>query len=85
MEDVGSKPPTRRSTTATSHLGPTAFRLLWNNHLAKGDAGNMGALIPLCNLPPLDRSSVGFDLDAMRPLLLRTPRLYQPVISRWIR
>ncbi|KAK6307642.1 hypothetical protein J4Q44_G00227900 [Coregonus suidteri] len=38
MVDVGSKSPTRRSTTATVHLGSTAFLLLRDNQLAKGDA-----------------------------------------------
>ncbi|XP_055720184.1 uncharacterized protein LOC129812558 isoform X1 [Salvelinus fontinalis] len=80
MVDVGSKSPTRRSATATAsvHLGPTTFRLLRDNQLAKGDAlavaqlaGIMAAkqtsaLIPLCHPLPLDHVSVTFNLDASR-------------------
>lgn len=77
MVDVGGKVPTRRTATAraTVILGPTAFRLLRDNQLAKGDAltvaqlsGIMAskqtsALIPLCHPLPLDHASVTFDLD----------------------
>lgn len=77
MVDVGGKIPTRRTATAraTVILGPTAFRLLRDNQLAKGDAlavaqlsGIMAskqtsALIPLCHPLPLDHASVTFDLD----------------------
>ncbi|XP_029569928.1 molybdenum cofactor biosynthesis protein 1 isoform X1 [Salmo trutta] len=80
MVDVGSKSPTRRSATATAtvHLGPTTFRLLHDNQLAKGDAlavaqlaGIMAAkqtsaLIPLCHPLPLDHISVTFNLNASR-------------------
>lgn len=80
MVDVGGKPPTRRTATAraTVLLGPTAFRLLRDNQLAKGDAlavaqlaGIMAskqtaALIPLCHPLPLDHASVTFDLDEGR-------------------
>uniref|UniRef100_A0A4W5QY28 cyclic pyranopterin monophosphate synthase n=1 Tax=Hucho hucho TaxID=62062 RepID=A0A4W5QY28_9TELE len=80
MVDVGSKSPTRRSATATAtvHLGPTTFRLLQDNQLAKGDAlavaqlaGIMAAkqtsaLIPLCHPLPLDHISVTFNLDTSR-------------------
>lgn len=77
MVDIGEKLPTRRTATATATviLGPTAFRLLQNNQLVKGDAlavaqlsGIMAskqtsALIPLCHPLPLDHTSVTFDLD----------------------
>lgn len=77
MVDVGGKVPTCRTATAraTVNLGPTAFRLLRDNQLAKGDAlvvaqlaGIMAskqtsALIPLCHPLPLDHASVTFDLD----------------------
>ncbi|XP_074548858.1 molybdenum cofactor biosynthesis protein 1 isoform X2 [Halichoeres trimaculatus] len=77
MVDVGEKVPTRRTATATATviLGPTAFRLLRDNQLVKGDAlavaqlsGIMAskqtsALIPLCHPLPLDHTSVTFDLD----------------------
>ncbi|XP_078031091.1 molybdenum cofactor biosynthesis protein 1 isoform X1 [Epinephelus lanceolatus] len=80
MVDVGGKAPTRRTATAraTVILGPTAFRLLRNNQLAKGDAlavaqlsGIMAskqtsALIPLCHPLPLDHTSVTFDLDELQ-------------------
>ncbi|KAJ7991318.1 hypothetical protein DPEC_G00296080 [Dallia pectoralis] len=80
MVDVGGKSVTRRSAAAMStiYLGPTAFHLLQNNQLAKGDAlavaqiaGIMGAkqtsnLIPLCHPLPLDHTSVTFNLDATR-------------------
>lgn len=78
MVDVGGKAATLRtaSARATVNLGPTAFRLLRDNQLAKGDAlavaqlaGIMAskmtsALIPLCHPLPLDQTSVTFDLDA---------------------
>ncbi|KAJ4939226.1 hypothetical protein JOQ06_028682 [Pogonophryne albipinna] len=77
MVDVGGKVPTRRTATAraTVILGPTAFRLLRDNELAKGDAlavaqlsgimasKHTSALIPLCHPLPLDHASVTFDLD----------------------
>ncbi|XP_038584379.1 molybdenum cofactor biosynthesis protein 1 isoform X2 [Micropterus salmoides] len=77
MVDVGGKVPTCRIATAraTIILGPTAFGLLRDNQLAKGDAlavaqlaGIMAskqtsALIPLCHSLPLDHASVTFDLD----------------------
>ncbi|XP_035530106.1 molybdenum cofactor biosynthesis protein 1 isoform X1 [Morone saxatilis] len=80
MVDVGGKVPTRRTATAraTVILGHTAFRLLRDNQLAKGDAlavaqlaGIMAtkqtsALIPLCHTLPLDHASVTFDLDEVQ-------------------
>uniref|UniRef100_A0A665V048 Molybdenum cofactor biosynthesis protein 1 n=2 Tax=Echeneis naucrates TaxID=173247 RepID=A0A665V048_ECHNA len=80
MVDVGGKVPTRRTAMAcaTIVLGPTAFRLLQDNKLAKGDAltvaqlaGIMAskqtsALIPLCHPLPLDHISVTFDLDELQ-------------------
>ncbi|XP_037341603.2 molybdenum cofactor biosynthesis protein 1 isoform X1 [Pungitius pungitius] len=76
MVDVCGKAPTRRtaSASATVLLGHTAFRLLRDHQLAKGDAlataqlsGIMAAkqtsaLIPLCHALPLDHTSVTFDL-----------------------
>lgn len=80
MVDVGGKAATQRTATATATviLGPTAFRLLRDNQLAKGDAlavaqlsGIMAskqtsALIPLCHPLPLDHTSVTFDLDELQ-------------------
>ncbi|XP_054469784.1 molybdenum cofactor biosynthesis protein 1 isoform X2 [Anoplopoma fimbria] len=77
MVDIGGKAPTRRTATASATvlLGPTAFRLLRDHQLAKGDAlavarlsGIMAAkqtsaLIPLCHPLPLDHTSVTFDLS----------------------
>ncbi|KAM9777962.1 cyclic pyranopterin monophosphate synthase-like [Neosynchiropus ocellatus] len=77
MVDVGAKAPSRREATAsaTVMLGPTAFHLLVNNQLAKGDvltvaqlAGIMASkhtsgLIPLCHPLPLDHTAVSFRLD----------------------
>lgn len=79
MVDVGGKAPTRRTATAcaTVILGPTAFQLLRDNQLAKGDAMTVAqlagimaskqtsALIPLCHPLPLDHTSVTFDLDEL--------------------
>ncbi|KAM3871331.1 cyclic pyranopterin monophosphate synthase-like [Diretmus argenteus] len=86
MVDVGGKSATRRSATAraTVNLGPTAFRLLRDNQLAKGDAlavaqlaGIMAskqtsALIPLCHPLPLDHASVTFDLNELKNAALIT-------------
>ncbi|KAM3594672.1 uncharacterized protein V6R79_011945 [Siganus canaliculatus] len=80
MVDVGGKVPTHRTAaaSATVILGPTAFQLLRDNQLAKGDAlavaqvaGIMAskqtsALIPLCHPLPLDHTSVTFSLDERR-------------------
>uniref|UniRef100_A0A669D8F8 Molybdenum cofactor biosynthesis protein 1 n=1 Tax=Oreochromis niloticus TaxID=8128 RepID=A0A669D8F8_ORENI len=79
MVDVGGKLPTCRTAIAcaTVSLGPTAFRLLRDNQLAKGDAltvaqlaGIMASkqtstLIPLCHPLPLDHTSVTFHLDEL--------------------
>lgn len=86
MVDVGGKVPTRRIATAcaTVILGPTAFRLLQDNQLAKGDAltvaqmaGIMAskqtsALIPLCHPLPLDHTSVTFHLDELQNTVVIT-------------
>lgn len=86
MVDVGGKAPTRRMATAraTINLGPTAFCLLRDHQLAKGDAlavaqlaGIMAAkqtatLIPLCHPVPLDHASVRFDLDEGRHAVVIT-------------
>ncbi|XP_019940737.2 molybdenum cofactor biosynthesis protein 1 isoform X1 [Paralichthys olivaceus] len=80
MVNVGGKLPTRRTATAraTVVLGPTAFRLLQDNQLAKGDALSVAqlagimaskqtsALIPLCHPLPLDHTSVTFDLKELQ-------------------
>nr|XP_046268627.1 molybdenum cofactor biosynthesis protein 1 isoform X2 [Scatophagus argus] len=86
MVDVGEKAPTCRTAKARSTviLGPTAFRLLRDNQLAKGDAlavahlaGIMAskqtsALIPLCHTLPLDHASVTFDLDELNSAVVIT-------------
>lgn len=86
MVDVGGKVPTRRTATAcaTVILAPTAFRLLQDNQLAKGDAltvaqmaGIMAskqtsALIPLCHPLPLDHASVTFHLDELQSAVVIT-------------
>lgn len=86
MVDVGGKIPTRRTATAQASiiLGPTAFRLLRDNQLAKGDAltvaqmaGIMAskqtsALIPLCHPLPLDHTSVTFNLDELQHAVVIT-------------
>lgn len=86
MVDVGGKVPARRTATAraTVILGPTAFQLLRDNQLAKGDAlavaqlaGIMAAkqtsaLIPLCHTLPLDCTSVTFDLDELQKAVVVT-------------
>ncbi|KAM6973294.1 uncharacterized protein FYW47_003414 [Aplochiton taeniatus] len=80
MVDVSGKASTLRTATAraTVNLGPTAFQLLRDNQLAKGDAlavaqlaGIMAskmtsALIPLCHPLPLDQTAVTFDLNVGR-------------------
>ena len=79
MVDVGVKIPTRRTATAraTVILSHTAFQLLRDNQLAKGDAlavaqlaGIMAskqtsALIPLCHPLPLDHTSITFELNEL--------------------
>lgn len=84
MVDVGGKAATRRtaSAQATVLLGATAFRLLRDNQLAKGDAlavaqlaGVMAAkrtagLIPLCHPLPLDSAAVSLQLDEGRGAVL---------------
>lgn len=86
MVDVGEKVPTRRAATASGIvlLGPTAFRLLQDNQLAKGDAlivaqiagitasKQTSALIPLCHPLPLDHTSVTFHLDELRSAVVIT-------------
>lgn len=77
MVDVSGKSPSCRiaSAQATVLLGPTAFLLLRENQLVKGDAlavaqiaGILASkqtsnLIPLCHPLPLDHVSVAFELD----------------------
>ncbi|CAL8285793.1 unnamed protein product [Lota lota] len=86
MVDVGGKAPTRRaaSARATVLLGATAFRLLRDNQLAKGDAlvvaqlaGIMASkrtaeLIPLCHPLPLDHAAVCLELDPARHAVVVT-------------
>lgn len=77
MVDVSGKTATCRTATAqaTVLLGPTAFSLLRQNQLAKGDAlavaqvagiggsKQTSTLIPLCHPLPLDHVSLSFELD----------------------
>ncbi|XP_037833737.1 molybdenum cofactor biosynthesis protein 1-like [Kryptolebias marmoratus] len=86
MVDVGGKAPTCRQATAcaTVILGSTAFYLLRENQLAKGDAltvaqlaGIMAskqtsALIPLCHPLPLDHAAVTFQLDEAQNAVIVT-------------
>ncbi|XP_056151855.1 molybdenum cofactor biosynthesis protein 1 [Lampris incognitus] len=86
MVDVGSKLPTCRTATARASviLGPTAFQLLRENQLAKGDAlavaqlaGIMASkqtssLIPLCHPLSLDHASVTFDLNEQQNAVVIT-------------
>ncbi|XP_061897732.1 molybdenum cofactor biosynthesis protein 1 isoform X1 [Entelurus aequoreus] len=86
MVNVGRKVPTQRVATAraTVLLGPSAFGLLQDNQLAKGDAlavaqlaGIMGSkqtstLIPLCHPLPLEHTSVTLDLDGLRNTVVIT-------------
>lgn len=78
MVDVGAKPVTMRTATATAtvKLNPEAFSALAENRNKKGDvlavariAGIMAAkqtsnLIPLCHQIPLDRIDIQFELSA---------------------
>uniref|UniRef100_A0A1A8HW91 cyclic pyranopterin monophosphate synthase n=1 Tax=Nothobranchius kuhntae TaxID=321403 RepID=A0A1A8HW91_NOTKU len=84
MVDIGGKPPTCRTATAcaTVILGSTAFRLLRDIQLAKGDAltvaqlaGIMASkqtssLIPLCHPLPLDHASIAFQLDSQQSAVI---------------
>lgn len=86
MVDVSGKTPSCRtaSAQATVLLGPTAFLLLRENQLVKGDAlavaqiaGILGSkqtsnLIPLCHPLPLDHVSVTFDLDEVEKAAIVT-------------
>ncbi|KAJ0008761.1 hypothetical protein NQD34_016176, partial [Periophthalmus magnuspinnatus] len=77
MVDVSAKAPSCRtaSAQATVLLGPTAFSLLQENHLVKGDAlavsqiagivasKQTSNLIPLCHPLSLDHVTVTFELD----------------------
>lgn len=77
MVDVGAKQVTQRRAIATGriHLGPTAFPMVRDGTLPKGDplrlaevAGIMAAkrtadLIPLCHPLGLDHVAVAFELD----------------------
>ncbi|KAM8737261.1 molybdenum cofactor biosynthesis protein 1 isoform 2-T2 [Acanthopagrus schlegelii] len=79
MVDVGGKIPTRRTATAcaTVILGHTAFQLLRDNQLAKGDAlavaqlagiiasKQTSTLIPLCHPLPLDHTAITFELSEL--------------------
>lgn len=80
MVDVSGKVPTCRTAKAqaTVFLGPTAFLLLRENQLVKGDAlavaqvagilasKQTSTLIPLCHPLPLDHVSVTFKLDEVK-------------------
>jgi cyclic pyranopterin phosphate synthase len=79
MVDVGEKPVTRRTATATATvlLGPATYDLVAENGLKKGDvlavaqlAGIMGAkhtatLIPLCHNIVIDKVAVELNLDPL--------------------
>ncbi|GBM02601.1 Molybdenum cofactor biosynthesis protein 1 [Araneus ventricosus] len=78
MVDVGSKSPTVRVAEAEArvYIGPTAFRLVEQNKIKKGDvlsianfAGIMAAkktpdLIPLCHSVQIDQVSLNLILDS---------------------
>ena len=77
MVDVGGKPETHRSATASAvvRMAPATLALIRDKALAKGDvleiarlAGIMGAkktadLIPLCHPLPLTSVEVNFEFD----------------------
>jgi cyclic pyranopterin phosphate synthase len=74
MVDVGAKPETHRSATASARirLAPETLALIQNKELAKGDvlevariagiqaAKKTGDLIPLCHPLPLNAVRLGF-------------------------
>ena len=80
MVDVGSKPETQRSATASGRISmqPSTLALLTMGDTRKGDvlgvarlAGIMaakqtGSLIPLCHPIPLTHVSVDFSVDVRR-------------------
>ena len=80
MVDVGKKHPTHRTATASARvlLGPTAYSLVAQNQIAKGDvltvaqlAGIMGAkhtatLIPLCHPLLLSHVDVSLTLNEVQ-------------------
>lgn len=84
MVDVGQKPVTQRSATATAQvrMAPETLQQVRQTHLAKGDvlqvarvAGVMAAkrtaeLIPLCHSLPLDAVRVDFDFQDEQTLLI---------------
>lgn len=84
MVDVGAKPETHRSATASAvvRMAPATLALVRNRELAKGDvlevarlAGIMAAkktadLIPLCHPLPLTSVEVGFAFDGDSALVL---------------
>lgn len=86
MIDVGKKIPTYRLAVATGTItvGKTAFELIKNRQLPKGDplalaeiAGIQGAkktadLIPLCHPLPLDHIEVIMDLDPLEQAIIAT-------------
>ena len=81
MVDVGDKPVTLRTATATGvvRMRPTTFAAIAENRIAKGEvlavarvAGIMaakkcGELIPLCHPLALDSVEVEFDLPELSP------------------
>jgi cyclic pyranopterin phosphate synthase len=93
MVDVGGKQTTLRRAVArgTVVFGPTAFRLLRANKLAKGDALAVARLagiqagkrtaewIPLCHTVPLTRLDVAVELVARG----RVARITATAEARW--
>jgi cyclic pyranopterin phosphate synthase len=93
MVDVGEKAVTARRAVATGRVvfGATAFRLLAENKLAKGDALAVARLagiqagkrtadwIPLCHTVPLTRLDVEVDLDKRG----RAARITATAEARW--
>jgi cyclic pyranopterin monophosphate synthase len=93
MVDVGAKAPTRREAIATArvYLGPSAFRQVQRNLIAKGDvlgvarvAGIQAAKrasewIPLCHPVPLELVDVDFRLEPGKRSVAITAR----AAARW--
>lgn len=84
MVDVGGKPETHRSATASAvvRMAPATLALIRDRAVAKGDvlevarlAGILGAkktadLIPLCHPLPLTSVEVGFEFDGDSNLIV---------------
>jgi len=93
MVDVGAKRATRRRAVAEGRVrfGASAFRLLRENRLAKGDALAVARIagiqagkrtaewIPLCHVVPLDR--LGVDIELLEEA--REARVVATASARW--